>query len=335
MSRRQRGKPRESANDASRDKASQRCCEGESGTVERALLDHLEAWSDHLRAVRGRAAGTVKRYRGAVEACLLNLGVRHATELEAVDFSGLDRHLRALHLAGRARSTLAGVVAALRSFFEYSALVGVTEENPALRLRGPSTSYQAEAPYLEESEARRLIFGERLGWLPGEWLAARNQVLIAVSWAAGLRVSEPAALRLDDLRVDEDGTWSILVRAAKWSESDTRIAIRDPRVGRMLGEDRVDQRHELALAALVGRQLQHDRRLDIHPTPTKVLQNAFSAWNECGSSAWFSSDLPACSISRFDITSMTSSVVPFLQESAWPRTYSTISGMLPATIWRE
>ncbi len=177
----------------------------------------------------------MKRYAGAVEAALLNLGVGSVEDLDQVEFGDLDRHLRALYLDGRARSTLAGAVAALRSFFEYSALANVVGDNAALRLRGPSTSYQKEAPFLSPAETKRLIFGNRPGWLPGDWLAARNCVLLAVSWAAGLRVSEPGRLLLDDVQADDQGRWSILVRSAKWSDQDVRIAIRDDRVARMLG----------------------------------------------------------------------------------------------------
>jgi site-specific recombinase XerD len=186
--------------------------------------------------VRGRARGTVDSYRGAVEASLLNLGVRDLEALGRVTFADLDRHLRALHLAGRARSTIVGVVAASRSFWEYSTLVGVVPVNPALALRGPSTSYVPEAPYLTEGETRKLLFGARPGWIPSDWIAARNRVMVAVSFAAGLRVSEPGRLPFDDTRYDEEaGTWSILIRAAKWSEADVRMVIRDEWVGRLLG----------------------------------------------------------------------------------------------------
>lgn len=156
-----------------------------------------------------------------------------------VEHDDLERHLRDLYTAGASASTLAGVVAAVRGFYDYAAARGLVDENPALRLRGPSLRYQSEAPHLTIPETRRLLFGpSRPGLLPSDPLAARNRVLLAVVYVCGLRVSEPCRLRVEDLAWDESvrpPLWSILIRAGKWADRDHRMPVAQPVVSRMVG----------------------------------------------------------------------------------------------------
>lgn len=238
-----------------------------------AVTGLLDAWSGHLAAVRGRAPGTVAAYRQAVEAALRNLDVRDVEGWAAVTFTDLDRYLRALHLAGRARSTVVRVVAALRSWGEYAALVGAAPANPAVALRGPRV-YVPEAPSLTEGETRRLLFGARPGWLPTDWRAARDQVLLAVAFGVGLRVSEPGRLRLADTQCDSEGQWSILVTRAKWADEDVRIAIRDPQIARMLAHwaTSLRARHPRATASPALFPSVHGRTLS-----AKQVQRIFRA----------------------------------------------------------
>lgn len=205
----------------------------ESGTLECSTFGPaIDRWCDHLTRVRGRAASTVRRYRQVVTAMVEHLDLGDLGELT---YDVADRRLRDLAVAGRSRSTMITAVAALRSFAEYSTLVGTLPDNPLRLLRGPR-SYQREPDYLTIAETERLLFGGRPGWVPGDWLQARDQILVAVSYAVGLRVSEPGRLLLADTLWDEDGAaWSVKVVAAKWSDEDVRLVVRDDRVGRLLG----------------------------------------------------------------------------------------------------
>ncbi len=68
---------------------------------------------------------------------------------------------------------------------------------------------------------RRLLWRQCPGTLPRDSLAARDRTLLAVACVAGLRVSEPAALRLDDLGWGEQrGLYSVLIVATKRGRGD-------------------------------------------------------------------------------------------------------------------
>jgi len=193
----------------------------------------LERWVGYLEAVRGRRPATVARYVRVVRQLAADQAVG---QVEEISFDVLEGYVKSLFYAGRAASTRAAAVSAIRAFCEYAVVAGALEANPALRLAGVRV-YQEEPPALTQSEVTRLIFGPRgPGWLPADWRAARDQVLLAVSYAAGLRVSEVGALRLDGVAWHEDlERWSILLRAAKRAEADVRVVLRDERISRMLG----------------------------------------------------------------------------------------------------
>ncbi len=188
----------------------------------------IDDWLAHLAAVRGLAPSTLARYRRAVVHLAEDQEIGGWASLDAVN---LDNHLRNLYVAGAASSTRAGGVSAIRSFCEFLALRGVIGRSPAKDLRAPRV-YQTEAPHLTRAEVLRLCFGGRPGTLPSDVLAARDQMVLAISYHLGLRASEPGELRLDEIGRDERG-YSVLL-AGKRARGDLRRPIFDVQVGRML-----------------------------------------------------------------------------------------------------
>ena len=197
-----------------------------SETAAVSTAELAEAWQGHLLAT-GRARSTVRLYRRRVSRFVASLGSRSLTQ---VTFEDLDAHLRQLYLAGLGASARSGAVAAIRSFYTYLHARGMVAENPATHLERPAV-YAREMPVLTVGEVRRLIFGTdesarpaktRLRPLPAHPLEARNRALLGVIYIAGLRVSEPGRLRLDEVRFNERGLASILIRSAKASRGDVR-----------------------------------------------------------------------------------------------------------------
>ena len=202
---------------------------GGSATPEGGPADLVEGWLDYLVAVRGRAPATADRYRRAVAALLEDQKV---TRWDELTFQALERHMKRLFAAGRAESTRAGTVAALKSFCEYAVASGRVEINPAAELRPPRV-YQSERPVLTVGEVKRLIFAEP--YPTRDPIALRNRVALAVAYSAGLRASEVGVLRLDQLQFDGDrAMYRILVRRAKWANQDHRITL-DRTTSRVLG----------------------------------------------------------------------------------------------------
>jgi len=188
--------------------------------------DSLLDWVDSLKGVQGLSQGTLANYRRAIERFLEDLGGNPASATP----KDVNDHLRRLFAAGAQPPTIAGALAALRSYYDYLCITGNLSANPARRIRGPRL-YQAEAEVLTVGETRRLIYPSEM---PSDPLATRAGILVAVSYALGLRVGEPGRLRYRDLEWDGD-VCSVLVRHPKWSSCDVRLWIYDREVCRQLG----------------------------------------------------------------------------------------------------
>ncbi|MEM6797773.1 MAG: tyrosine-type recombinase/integrase, partial [Acidobacteriota bacterium] len=185
-------------------------------------------WRTYLRQVRCLSASTIRVYSRRVEGLLAEAG-----EPSGLTGERLETHLKELFYRGCGRSTLRSTLAAARSFGDYLVLREAAPRNPFRHVRGPRR-YEKEASVLTVPEARRLIYGPEPGKLPKDPRRARNQVMVAVMYHAGLRVSEPGRLRTDTVSHDpEDDVWSILVSGGKWADKDHRIPFWDLLVGRL------------------------------------------------------------------------------------------------------
>ncbi len=186
----------------------------------------LLGWLDTLKGVQGRAQGTVTNYQREVARFLRDLDGEPASATP----KDINDHLLRLFAAGAAPQTMAGALAAIRSYFDYLCISGDLSANPARRIRGPRV-YQAEAEILTVGETRRLIYPSEM---PSDPLEARAGILVAVSYLLGLRVAEPGRLRYRDLVWDRD-LCSVLVRHPKRSSRDVRQWIYDREICRRLG----------------------------------------------------------------------------------------------------
>jgi integrase/recombinase XerC len=201
--------------------------DAEEWTDDLAILD---AWTSSLVSVRGRSQATARRYRRLVERLLADVGVAIAQ----LDQRLIEKHLRRLHMAGRAESVRRGVVVAIRSLGEWCLAHGVLAANPGASLSGPR-SYRREIKVLTVAEVGRLLWGDSPGTLPRDPLEMRNRVLLGVSYVAGLRASEIGPLETEGVVWHETGQiFSILVRRGKGSGQDVRLPLDRP-VSRMLG----------------------------------------------------------------------------------------------------
>lgn len=193
----------------------------------------LDGWIALLGEVEGRAPRTVTAARFAVERFLGDLGA--APTVGDLTRAAVERHLRRLFVRGLGEAARAKALRSIRSFLRY--LVGhrMLEHNPANEIRAPRT-YSRERPTLSLTETRRLLGldGTRVQ-LPRTFIGLRNLVLLAVTYAAGLRASEIGPLRTDDLGWGEDTSlFSVLVARAKGARRDERLQL-PVDISRLLG----------------------------------------------------------------------------------------------------
>jgi site-specific recombinase XerD len=204
---------------------------GRKCSGERYSFPWVEEWSDFLIAVRGKAPATARRYRALVERMLADLGIADPCALSR---PGIEAHLRRLFAAGRGASVRQGVVVAARSLGEWLAGRGLVELNPAAGLQGPSSFRRAVRPLTVE-EVKRLIWGDRPGYLPRGLRELRDRALIAVMYIGGLRASEPGPIRLDDVQWDERAeTFRLLLVKTKAARQEQWVHL-DRQVSRVLG----------------------------------------------------------------------------------------------------
>ncbi|MBC6460866.1 tyrosine recombinase XerC [Actinomadura sp. HBU206391] len=165
-----------------------------------ALSAALADFERHLRAERGLSPHTVRAYLGDVTDLL-----GHAAETGVADPGDLDvplvrAWLAHQHAYGKARATLARRTAAVRTFTAYAHRRGILGRDPGPLLGTPKRTRDLPK-VLRQSEAATLLDApakDRDGGT-GDACDLRDQAVLEVLYATGIRVSELCGLDVDDL----------------------------------------------------------------------------------------------------------------------------------------
>ncbi len=160
------------------------------------VAEALEEFLRHLELERGRSPHTVRAYRGDLTALLAGLD-----DLAALDLPVLRRWLAAGHAAGSGRSTLARRAAAARTFTAWARRTGRLATDPGVRLVSPRPRPALPA-VLAADEAAALLDAAGAGAAQGDPLALRDQLVLELLYATGVRVAELCGLDLDDVDLD-------------------------------------------------------------------------------------------------------------------------------------
>ena len=155
----------------------------------------LDAFLHHLRVERGLSDNTLAAYGRdlrQVESWLSRRrGLVDAHPNDLIDF------IRTMREGGRAPSTIARTVSSLRMFFRFLAAEGARRDDPTqlLESRRP---WRTLPRYLEEREVEALLEAPDTTSPRGQ----RDQALLEVLYATGLRVSELVGLKLEDVNLE-------------------------------------------------------------------------------------------------------------------------------------
>jgi integrase/recombinase XerC len=156
-----------------------------------AVLDEFER---HLRSERGLSGHTVRAYVGDVTSLLDHAGRMGVNDVSELDVRVLRSWLARLRTAGLARTTLARRAAAVRVFTAFAVRRGHAATDPGLLLgtaKGHSTLPTVLRPY----EIGRLLEAH-----PDDGpLALRDDAMLELLYATGIRVGELCGLDLGDL----------------------------------------------------------------------------------------------------------------------------------------
>ncbi|WP_344879632.1 tyrosine recombinase XerC [Nonomuraea antimicrobica] len=144
----------------------------------------------YLQLERDLSAHTVRAYVSDVNSLLDHLGGR----LEGLDVGVLREWLAGQHAAGKARATLARRTACARTFTAYCRRRGWLEADPGLLLGSAKTSRELPA-VLDQRQAEAVLDAPATG----EPKELRDQALLELLYATGVRVSELCGLDVDDV----------------------------------------------------------------------------------------------------------------------------------------
>ena len=161
-------------------------------------LDLLaDRYLNYLLVEKGLAATTLAAYGADVARHLDYLkaaGIQIAGQVDTAVLLRYVLHLRSQGLQARSR---ARHLAALRGFYRFLVQEKVLETDPIRTIDMPKTGLKLPDVLSREVVARLLEWPE-----PPSPAALRNAAMVEVIYAAGLRVSELVALKVQDLNLD-------------------------------------------------------------------------------------------------------------------------------------
>lgn len=169
----------------------------------------LAEYEHHLRWERDLSAHTVRAYTADLTTLLASLVGGSEQEsgeagpgcLDVLDLAGLRAWLARQRDQGASRTTLARRCAAARGFTAWAAERGYLTHDPGQRLSAPRA--QRTLPtVLRPEQAAEAMRAAELGAEQGDPIAVRDQAILELLYATGMRVSELCALDVDD--VDDD-----------------------------------------------------------------------------------------------------------------------------------
>ncbi|GAA3135792.1 hypothetical protein GCM10020001_068010 [Nonomuraea salmonea] len=144
----------------------------------------------YLRLERDLSPHTVRAYLGDVNSLLDHLGGR----IEVLEIGVLREWLAGQHAAGKARATLARRTACARTFTAYCHRRGWLANDPGLLLG--SAKAGRELPAVLDQRQAEAVLGVASAGEPKE---LRDQAMLELLYATGVRVSELCALDVDDV----------------------------------------------------------------------------------------------------------------------------------------
>ncbi len=158
-----------------------------------------EEFLRHLACERNLSPHTVRAYAGDLERFVRFLGSEEKLLGKAVDVPLLRRFLSTLHAGNYQKSSMARLLACLRTFYDYFLRRGEIDANPVRQVRTPRLDKKLPS-FLEEGEIKGLLEATS-----GDTFAdLRDRALLETLYGGGLRVSESTGLDLGDLQRDEN-----------------------------------------------------------------------------------------------------------------------------------
>lgn len=165
------------------------------------VLDAIEDWQSWLAYERRLSKNTVLNYQLDLAAFLAFLNDHLGKTTTLADLEGLKvrdfrSYLSRLNQDGKARTSTARIMSALRSFFKYMAKNGIAENADILSLRSPKVPKSIPKPLTAEDAFTAV---QEVGELSDEpWIGKRDTAVLLLLYGCGLRIGEALSLNRGD-----------------------------------------------------------------------------------------------------------------------------------------
>ena len=165
------------------------------------MRDHLKTFLDFLKHNRHVSPHTLRAYESDVTQYLAWVASETGKKMSALEAADLDMlsarsHLAELNKAGKARSSVARKLSALKTFVRYLRREDLIAHDPTAMAVAPRRD-QTIPVFLSEQEITRLIETPNTG----DPLGRRDRAILELFYASGLRLSELVAVDMEDLNL--------------------------------------------------------------------------------------------------------------------------------------
>jgi integrase/recombinase XerC len=165
------------------------------------MREHLKSFLQYLKLNRHLSPHTVRAYESDVTQYLAFVAGGRGKKMSLLGPADLDintvrAHVAALNAAGKARSSVARKLSALKTFVQYLRREEVIQHDPTVIAVAPKRD-QTIPVFLSEPEMTRLIETPNTG----DPLGRRDRAILELFYASGLRLSELVAVDLEDLNL--------------------------------------------------------------------------------------------------------------------------------------
>ncbi|WP_096154646.1 MULTISPECIES: tyrosine recombinase XerC [Bacillus] len=159
-------------------------------TLSNALLSFLE----YLKIERNYSPNTIEHYERDIHSFFLFMKEEGVTSLESITFIEARAYLTKLHKFKYARRTVARKISSLRSFFKFLQKENKIVEDPFSLISIPKQTKQLPR-FLYQEEMEKLFLVSDTSTPLGQ----RNQAILELLYATGIRVSECCDSKLEDV----------------------------------------------------------------------------------------------------------------------------------------
>lgn len=160
-------------------------------------LVHL--FIEYLQIEKNYSALTISGYTEAIEEFVRFMNIQGINGFEEVSYQDTRIYLTEAYEKGLTRRTISKKVSALRSFYKFLLREQLVKENPFLLVSLPKQDKRIPS-FLYEEELKELFTVSDLSTPLGQ----RNQAILELLYATGMRVSELCSLKESDLDLSMD-----------------------------------------------------------------------------------------------------------------------------------